>query len=735
MGFLEVGTPLHWKESIQFMEYIREHGVQQFINLYNKVKDRCGDQLLWGDEVEYILVHFDEDTKSVKLSLRAPEVLEQLENMEKTSCCGGDWKPEYGSFMVEGTPKKPYGNMTLDLQCVEKNMRVRRMHLLEVLKPGEAALSVVNFPLMGVGDFTIPSSAPGGEFSRSSFVSDSVICPHPRFGTLTANIRNRRGSKVDINLPLFKDIKTELPKKSNAYEPWDATNDPDEPSEAPEQPTTSVSAEKKPNEIHMDCMAFGMGACCLQVTFQAKDVAESRTLYDQLAVVAPIMLALTAASPIWKGMLADTDTRWTVISEAVDCRTPKERGLNGLAEWQKHVPLEEIRNGERKIEKSRYDSIDHFIAESPFRKPHHNDIESEIDEDTLRTLKEAGIDDALATHIAHLFIRDPLVLFKERVEVDDDATTEHFESIQSTNWQSVRWKPPPSQVDDKIGWRVELRTMETQITDFENAAFTVFVVLLNRAMIFFGLNLYMPLSKVDENMKRAKLPNAAVDQKFWFRKCMMACCNGPLHSDEPVELYISEILLGRDGRFPGFIPLILAYLDVIEAGTCTRSLVEKYLTFIKNRATGTLPTTATWMRNFVRSHPDYKYDSMVSESIAFDLLKECRDISLGVKQAPELIGEVNKVAPFAPPTRSDLLKRKFGCRENPRRLRGASFNDNINTPDVCRIVQSLMKQYEDSHVLSSSSSSPSPIPESDEGAADLNDSFCSCSSDDENDQN
>ena len=38
--------------------------------------------------------------------------------------------------------------------------------------------------------------------------------------------------------------------------------------------------------------------------------------------------------------------------------------------------------------------------------------------------------------------------------------------------------------------------MEVQITDFENAAFAVFVVLLSRAILHFNLNLYIPISKV-----------------------------------------------------------------------------------------------------------------------------------------------------------------------------------------------------------------------------------------------
>jgi glutamate--cysteine ligase catalytic subunit len=44
--------------------------------------------------------------------------------------------------------------------------------------------------------------------------------------------------------------------------------------------------------------------------------------------------------------------------------------------------------------------------------------------------------------------------------------------------------------------------MEVQITDFENAAFAVFVVLLSRAILSFRLNLYIPISKVGVLEKR-----------------------------------------------------------------------------------------------------------------------------------------------------------------------------------------------------------------------------------------
>lgn len=35
---------------------------------------------------------------------------------------------------------------------------------------------------------------------------------------------------------------------------------------------------------------------------------------------------------------------------------------------------------------------------------------------------------------------------------------------------------------------------------------------------------------------------------------------------------------------------------------------------------GSLRTAASWIRNFVRSHPAYKFDSVVSEEINYDLM-------------------------------------------------------------------------------------------------------------------
>ena len=39
------------------------------------------------------------------------------------------------------------------------------------------------------------------------------------------------------------------------------------------------------------------------------------------------------------------------------------------------------------------------------------------------------MDDLLAQHIAHLFIRDPISLFAEKLEQSSDSETDHFEVI------------------------------------------------------------------------------------------------------------------------------------------------------------------------------------------------------------------------------------------------------------------------------------------------------------------
>ena len=268
------------------------------------------------------------------------------------------------------------------------------------------------------------------------------------------------------------------------------------------------------------------------------------------------------------------------------------------------------------------------------------------------------MDYQLATHFAHLFIRDPIVIFAEDLQQLDLSKTDHFENIQSTNWQHMRFKPPPA--DNSIGWRVEFRPMEIQITDFENAAFAVFMVLITRVILSFDLNFYIPIVKVDENMETAHARDAVLERQFWFRKNLFSArtsrsgggsgtttprsggLSRPVTPTGPVEdeyrlMSINEIINGtayarstmegggqdegaEEDEFPGLIPLVESYLDSINVDVVTRCELATYLDLIRKRASGELWTAARWIRHFVSRHPKYGKDSVVSSEVCKDLV-------------------------------------------------------------------------------------------------------------------
>ncbi|KAL9075227.1 MAG: hypothetical protein Q9157_004105, partial [Trypethelium eluteriae] len=545
--------------------------------------------------------------------------------------------PEFGRFMLEATPGKPWGIGFKDLLDVEPNMKRRRDIAKEHMAPSESPITLTTFPRLGSPDQPItPYYPPSGPKLRSQFVPDEIANPHIRFPTLAANIRARRGRKVQVNVPIFKDEKTPWPWWDPSVK-YDLHN-------WPEDDDVRNGAVKE-NQIHMDAMAFGMGSCCLQITFQAKNIEEGREMYDQLSPLGPVLLALTAATPIYKGFLADTDVRWNQISRAVDDRTPEELGEKPLRDNRWHIP------------KSRYASNSTYIAQDPRLRQEYLDPELIVDPALKQRLLDGGMDDLLATHFAHLFIRDPIVVFAEDLKELDLDAADHFENLQSTNWQHMRFKPPPPGSD--TGWRVEFRPMEIQLTDFENAAFAIFIVLVTRAILSFDLNFYIPIRRVTENMETAHARDAVNREKFWFRKnpfpekhtkgaeeagsrgpSRPASPKGPVEAEHAL-LSIDEIVNGQtaaangatssratqaiskapDDLFPGLIPLVESYLDSVNVDVETRCELAQYLSLISKRASGELWTAAKWLRGFVRGHEEYKADSVVSEKMTYDLVK------------------------------------------------------------------------------------------------------------------
>eukprot|EP01059_Diplonema_ambulator_P022378 TRINITY_DN37667_c0_g1_i1.p1 TRINITY_DN37667_c0_g1~~TRINITY_DN37667_c0_g1_i1.p1 ORF type:complete len:710 (+),score=211.80 TRINITY_DN37667_c0_g1_i1:64-2193(+) len=698
MGLLtNAGYPIAWdsEENKAAVKYVLEHGIEQFLALYSNYRGEKGRPFLWGDEVEYQLVQLDEEKGSAKLWLHASDPLDQLNKMEEEAkedktgkVLDGLWRPEYASYMIEGTPAKPYTHELASIASCEASLIKRRKMLQKFLPKNVVPLTLVNFPRMGsidpktgIADFTTPAGVPKGPASHSLFVPDNCINPHPRFGTLTANIRKRRNKKVSIRVPLFMDERTRVDpflnidsnvqnKHLTSTTPMDDDDD-DDLEEAPAKKRKVDSSTKddlKPNvtptmyyfaqyfdkeeskdivaskhnesaaahpSIYMDCMAFGMGCNCLQTTFQARELDQARHVYDQLAVLCPIMLAISAATPIHKGLLSEIDVRWMVISESVDDRTDEE------------VP---------RIMKSRYDSVSTYISTRPadnyFAKM--NDINLCVDEGVYKRLRESEIDHRLARHVSHLFIRDPLVIYSGRLHQLEDATSsDHFENIQSTNWQSMRFKPPPPMAaGSDIGWRVEFRSMDAQFSSFENAAYMVFTILLARAIIAFDLDFYIPLTKVDTNTARAHIKDAVRDKKFIMQKNIgkLDILKDP-STVEYCEMSVDEIFNGCE-HFEGLIPVVKRYLQLAKEEehdgkspedqakwVAAEKRVNAYLELLKRRANGSLLTTAQYLRKFVTTHPTYQKDSKVTPEIAYDVCTVCDQIASGKLYPEELLPE------------------------------------------------------------------------------------------------
>ncbi|CBZ53468.1 putative gamma-glutamylcysteine synthetase [Neospora caninum Liverpool] len=668
------------------------------------------------------------------------------------------WHPEYGRHMVEAIPGQAF-RLDLDsLFYLLPSMQIRRKKIQAVMPPGCHVVSLTSFPTMGAlvsdlarpgsaekpnascdepsragsgkrgsqpnrraavsavptlspGDFASPPAVPDPlrGCSRSIFVGDGVIQKHPRFRTLTANIRERRGKKVDITVPLFQDVCT-FPGAEGASRSGAPTGDSAE-AEMPqeEELRRQLMMEGKAlhdgRSIYMDHMAFGMGMHCVQATFGCPSLSDARYLYDQLGVLAPLWLSLTAATPFLRGLVAATDTRWATIAGAVDCRTEEEF---------------------KTLPKSRYGAFSLYIGDhAPLRDniDFYNDVPAPADPRAYAALIAGGVDPILARHVAFLFVRDPLVIFRDKVvecsEEDEEAvrrleaeaqvdwgrdvyderyqTTADFENLQSTNWNSVRFKPPPSfkkqlqqawgqnpnsganedgtqsqvmqtgdgrqlrnegeenlcatvQTHDKSGpsghaiecWRVEFRTPEIQLTDFENAACIALITVLVQVLLEERFDLYIPMSLNEENMRRSSQINSIMTQKFWFRKDIRSASSDRSFG----EFYLHEILFGvpmAPGRQTPTVALVPACLNYMErklpssSPYATAQLLE-FFDFIRHRSQGILPTNASFFRAYLAAHPDYKRDSVVSQTISFGVCDLAVKIGQGAVRVDELFG-------------------------------------------------------------------------------------------------
>ncbi|KAJ2665193.1 glutamate--cysteine ligase [Coemansia sp. RSA 1200] len=648
------------------------------------------------------------------------------------------WRPAHARFALRCQPSYLHrfavGQLALELkECFEE----RRSILKSRLRPDEMLLSISQFPLLGSGTYIDGQGPADGPLLHSHLLSDQCLNQVPPFTLEINGICDRRGTVPYTAVAVFRDKETEWPFVDTNVPPlqmnFDFVVQPEMAADESEE-TAATRAEaatarrsstasarsaddhssngsaensqqdetddgpnsviarlaRSPSEtaatkncLLLDSPLFGIGSGgVLRVALCAADLDEARSLYDQLAPISAILTALTAATPIVRGYLVERDSYWDVQCSTVDDRSAQELGL---------APLTTAKGTQFK---SRFGSIDTYLGPGPGNndlafQPKFNDCKYTYDNSAYWKMKDNGVDHLLSQHVAHLFTRD-IHYASERMLKTAGGTSsskgdsslrksdgqEHFKRFLGCNRKNVCLYPPNTRAGS--GWEVELMSLEVQLTDEENAAFITFAVLLSRVIISYRLNLYLPISLMDQNMARSQKVGAVKNQLFYFRRDVFggrdgaSACSGRIlrpgngsnwrvtpsdasgddtstprrhigskypDTSEYIELTIDEIINGS-ARFKvtGILNIILTYLSTMRLEYEVEQKLRRQLLLVRRRASGKLCTLATWMRNFVQNHPDYRHDSVVLPSINYDMLRTMNDIEEGKVAAPELLG-------------------------------------------------------------------------------------------------
>ncbi|KAE8153560.1 glutamate-cysteine ligase-domain-containing protein [Aspergillus avenaceus] len=561
-----VAAALPWSEIQKYKPVAQGYVVKQVLYMWKRGLKVKSHVVLWGDEVEHSLGSLDHQSARVTALLDQAGVLSRWVDLTPLDSArefsSPVLQPEYAAYMVESIPQKPYGEDIESLLKVESDLKRRKSMVQGLFSfPNQHVVDISVFPNLEIdGQFTSPYHVPTPTDTLSCMLPQEICAPLTRHRIAERNILTSRGRPIEVNVPIFRDNHT----------PWPFQDRP---------PSAANSRTNKPEVeagcIYLDGFAYGPGSCCIQETFQVADEPTARWLHDQFIPLGPIMLALTAATPIYKAFLADSDVRWN------------------------------------------------WIPASPHKL--------QVDLEVRQKLIDGGMDKRLATHFACILSWSPWFISDQDLTSFCAERDNIFDHFQSYVYQHVRLKyPPPG--DNEIGWRVEFRPMEVQPREFDNAAFLLFTFLLSRVVVTYELNLYIPIEKVLESMDTAHKRDSVLYDRLWFRRT--GCLPGgitkaPETEAEPsyVLMTAAEIINGEDtnavdgAAIPGLISIIWVYLGLLELSEQQKSRLSAYLDLVNRRASGQLPTPARWMRSFVMKHPDYHADSIVHQQICYDLMQ------------------------------------------------------------------------------------------------------------------
>lgn len=342
------------------------------------------------------------------------------------------------------------------------------------------------------------------------------------------------------------------------------------------------------------------GGCALQATSSAHNLQEACQLHDQLIPLGPLMLALSAATPIYNGRLVTTDTRWKAMCWAGDDRKPSERP---------HLP-------------PRMGCTPMYLEETLAARQ-MNDRALKSAEGVKTDLQKHGVPPALATYFAHILGREPIIDTAGVPAPDDASDSAQYSRIDSLNihmstwWPHVRLKLPVlSTANDSLPWRVEFRPMEAQPSDMENAALVAALRVLQQTIQHFNMDLKIPISEVEQNMDRANDRNAATDQIFRFAVRSMGEPAPTFDGWASLDVVFNGIGNGDGQTWRGLLPLARDYLAHCNLSSLHSEEQEKIwgaLDLLSARASGRLDTPAKWMRRFVAER---SWDSLRGEEVS-----------------------------------------------------------------------------------------------------------------------
>jgi len=193
----------------------------------------------------------------------------------------------------------------------------------------------------------------------------------------------------------------------------------------------------------------------------------------------------------------------------------------------------------------------------------------------------------------------------------DAKDRSHFENFNSTNWNSLRFKPPKIEDNDNC-FKVEIRPCELQLTPFENCAMMTLCLIYSQMVMRNDVNFIIPITQVDENFERAHNFNAFEKEKFYFRvdglknyekESKLVELNFASYGNEVVkeyfekesnlscvkELTLKEIFCGsKEFGFKGLFSAMYNFVEVNIKNPEVKGVINKHLRFIEERVKGIL---------------------------------------------------------------------------------------------------------------------------------------------------